>query len=1001
MKTTLGVSLLALAFVTGAYSQAVAGFGGITGTVTEGSSGDGLPEVTLILSNQSLGFQRTFTASDDGIFDMPALVPASGYSLKASRKGFASREIKDIQVLVGQTLNLIVPMQLESISTKIEDFHPPQVEDTKNVASIVATPEQFDSLPSPGRVLSQFVLLAPAVTQDRSSGIVGFRGEEVTNSVLTDGNDTTNSFHYRQPGIAPQVSEDAVLEMQMLSAAWPAEIGHAMGGVVNAVTRSGTNTLHGDAYDFFAERGWTATDGHAPGFQDGVRQQQAGASLGGPILPGKVFGFLNFEALNNNSQGLDRITNPLIATAAGTSVLASNCKAAAAQCTAAIDFLNPQMNVTVPRSLVSRTGLAKFDYRPNQANSFTFEGDAMHRNAPNGILNAVLTPDSGPGYNGSYDAETRYAKAGYTRTITADTINEARVGWYKDRFSEYADSSLLPSTGLLAINIAGTPVGANPAYPSVLSEQRYQFVDNFTLTAGSNSLKLGVDYSRNQDWMYQPANYHGTYDYSSLTAFAEDFSGNTKILKNYSDFSQSFGNPLTDLKPRIWSAYAQDTWKVSLRFTVTAGVRWEKTLVPQPATANATYYQTGSIGSPNTNFSPRIGFAYKADDRTVLRVGLGTYYQPFPGELMRLLNTWNGVYQANITVDPLRSGSLVYPAIFGPTATLPTGMQDLAFAASKFRNPYSEQGSVEIERELAKGTTLTVGYIDSRGNKLWTQADQSLVSTTTTNKTYTIDNASGAQVNTYTTQIFTNRTTYAHPYQIENEGESRYKAVNVQLRAQLPGGLTFRTAYTWSHTIDDVSGAPALGFIPSNTAPGDFASDRGDSSLDQRQRAVVSWTWQPRLAPGQSPAARFLVNGWQLSSIATLASGLPQTATVAVNGQQFTGLTMAYTTSMNGSDGWQRVPFEPVNSLRMGPEYNVDLRITRILPFTERIKGMLMFEAFNAFNTQYDTSLNTIAFTATSGVLKPVAGVGTGTSSYDPVYGTNARRAQVAFKLVF
>jgi hypothetical protein len=995
------VSLVALVCASVTYAQAVAGYGGITGTVTDRSSADGLPDASLVLSNASLGFQRTFTVTDDGIFDMPALVPAAGYSLRVTRKGYVTREITDLRVSIGDTMNLIVVMDQEGSESKAESFHAPLVEDTKNVVSRNVTPQQMDGLPSASRLLNPFVLLAPAVMQDPATGVIAFRGEAVTNTMLTDGIDTTDTFHIRQPGAGVPVAEDAIAEIQTLSAAWPAEMGHSMGGTVNTATRSGTNRLHGDAYDFFTDRNWFATDRHAPGFQDGTRQQQAGASLGGAILPGKVFGFVNFEALNNNAQGLDRITNPVLSNSDGTAIVASNCKATASQCTATINFLNPLLQTTVPRSLAVRTGLAKFDYRPNQANSFTIEGDAQHRGAPNGILNGTVNPDAGAGYNGSYYEDTRYAKAGYTRTVTAGTINEARFGWYKDRLSEYADPALLPSTGLLGLNIAGTNFGANPSYPSALSERRYQFVDNFTLTTGSNTIKLGIDYSRVQDWMYQPANFHGSYDFPSLTAFADDFTNPLHVLKDYSTFSQGFGTATTNLYPRIWSAYAQNTWKASQRFTVTAGIRWEKTLIPQPVNTNSSYYQTGSIGSPNTDFSPRIGLAYKLDDRTVLRVGLGTYYQPFPGELMRLLYTWNGTDQVNLTVDPFRSGSPLFPTIYAPNASIPTGTQDLAFAATKFRNPYSEQGSVEFERELAKGTTLTVGYIDSRGNKLWTLVDQSLLGSTTTAKTYNIENAVGAVTGTYTAQIFTNRTAYAHAYQVENEGFSRYKGLDVQLRAAVGRSLTLHASYTWSHTVDDVSGAPAVGFIPSTVTPGDFRSDQGDSSLDQRHRAVVSWIWQPHVTSSTSAAARFLLNGWQISSIATMASGLPQTPLVVVNGQQFNGMTMTFTNTLNGSDGWQRAPFEAVNSLRMGPEYNVDARITRTLPFSERIQGSLMFEAFNVFNTQYDTSINAIAYTATSGVLKPVAGVGTGTASYDPMFGTNARRAQIAFKLVF
>ncbi len=1003
MRTILGVTLLALASWTGAYAQAVAGFGGITGTVTDSSANDGLPDATLILTNESLGIKRTFLASDDGIFDMPALVPASGYGLKVTRKGYTPRTISNITVPVGDTLNLIVPMDREGSSVKSE-FKMAEVEDNKNVISMNVTPEQLESLPSPSRVLSQFVLLAPAVTEEPRTGVIAFHGEKFTNSVLVDGNDATNTYVYSQPGIAPQLPLDAVVEMQTLSGVWPAEFGHAAGGIVNIATRSGTNGIHGDGYEYYASHDWTAGDRFAPGFQDGIKQNQAGGSLGGSIWPNKVFGFVNFDALNSSGAGLFRVSNQLLTNPEGTAILASNCKATPAQCTAAINFLNPLINVTVPHQLDMRSGVAKFDWRPNQFNSVTIEGNAMHRKAPDGILNAVLTPNSGPGQDGNLGDETRYVKAGYTRTVSESMLNEARVSWFKDRISLSTDPKLLPSTGLLGLNIAGTPFGANPTLPETQSEQRYQLLDNFTLTTGSNSLKLGVDYERVEDSTYQPWNVHGTYDYPSLTLFADDFTGNTKILKNYNQFSQGFGNAQTNLKPRVWAAYAQDTWKVNQRFTITAGLHWEEQQIPQPINQNTPYYQTGSIGYPKTDFSPRLGLAYRIDDKTVARVGIGTYYQPYPGELMRLLYTWNGIYQSHVSISPLQAGSPVFPVVFGPTAGLPTGTQVVAFAATKFKNPYTEQGSVEIERSLYHGVSLTLGYIDIRGNKLWTAADQLAIDASVVNKTYVIQNTSGVQTGTYTSQIFTYKAGYAHAYQVENEGESRYKGVDAQLHAQLKYGVTFHTSYTWEHSQDDVSGRPLfqfMSFLPATTIPGDFASDRGPSSLDQRQRAVMNLVWAPRLAQGQSGAERYLLDGWQFSAIATLATGLPETPLVVVNGQQFNGTIATNPSTLNGSGGWERVPFEGVNSLRTEGEHIVDARITKGIYFTDRVRAMVMFEAFNALNSQYATSVNTIAYSATAGVVRAVPGVGDGTSSYNPVSGTNARRLQIAFRVVF
>jgi outer membrane receptor protein involved in Fe transport len=1001
MRRALALCVLALAGFQGVKAQEVAGFGAVTGSVRD-TAGEGIPDTTVLLANDALGIRRTMTTTDEGLFDAPALVPAAGYSLKVTRKGFIDWEIKSFTVPAGQTVNFKIPLDIEEPAAKIDPATALSlVEDNKTGVSIQVNPMLVQNLPNNGRLLEPLVRMAPSVNQD-PTGILAFRGESFTNSLLTDGNDTTNSYYFHKPGIGPQVSGDGVQELQVLASGWPAEFGHTAGGIVNVVTRSGTNTIHGSAYDYFHPRMWNSVDRYAPGFNPAERQHQPGASFGGPILADKLFGYVSAEAINGDSNAINRITTQVIANPFGTSVLASNCKANAAQCTAAINFINSQMNVTVPRSLHSDVGLAKVDYRFSEFHTFTLEANARHVNAPNGAVMDTVAPNGGLlGANGSYGEETRYAKAGWTGILAPGLVNEFRGGWYHDRIATYTDTGLLPSTGLLSLNVAGVSLGANPNYPSVVSENRFQLVDNFTLTSYAHTLKIGADLSKNQDYKNQLISRYGTYNYSSLTTFAEDFSNNPLGFRDYTNFTQTFGNPIDDLQSKRYQLYAQDTWKAGPRITITAGVRWEKAHLPQPTTPNSNWYQTGTIPSANTDFAPRLGIAFLLDDKTVLRVGYGFYYAPYVGQLLDELFADNAIYRTSVTINPVQSNSPVFPKLLSSSA-IPTATENVVFSSAKFYNPLTWQGTAALEHSIDKNTTITLNYLNTRGVKLWASYDQNPSPPTITDS-YNIFNAAGTQTGTYSSLIWTARdsTSFAHVYQIDNAGLSRYTGYALEVRRRMAHGLAVQASYTRSNATDNLSGSPILGFAPSNTIPANYGFDQGPSALNQKNRAVVNFNWQPMVGDSVAPALRWIVNGWGVSGIATVASGLPETPLLLITGQQFAGVTMLYTNSFNGSGGWSRAPFVAVNSLTTGNQYNLDARLTRTLTFTDRVKAIVMIEAFNALNKQYSTGLNTLAYTATSGSIRPIPGGGDANAASAFPYGTNARSAQIAFRVVF
>ncbi|SPE38123.1 hypothetical protein SBA3_2780027 [Candidatus Sulfopaludibacter sp. SbA3] len=208
-------------------------------------------------------------------------------------------------------------------------------------------------------------------------------------------------------------------------------------------------------------------------------------------------------------------------------------------------------------------------------------------------------------------------------------------------------------------------------------------------------------------------------------------------------------------------------------------------------------------------------------------------------------------------------------------------------------------------------------------------------------------------------------------------------------------------SYTFSHSIDDVGGPSIVPGVPIPYAPGNYAGDKGNSAADQRHRGVLNWVWTPTVFKSPSAAERILANGWQISGIATVASPQSVTPIVLVSGQQFTGVAMEYLNSLNGSGGWNRVPFDAVSSLKLGYLYNVNARVGKTLAFTERIRASLAFEAYNVLNSQNTTSVNNVAFVATAGVLRPVSGIGAPIASSAYPYGSTARRAQVSFRFEF
>lgn len=1013
MKKHLAQSvLICLGFALSVFAQQ-AGVGSITGIVQD-ASGAVVPGAKVVVANESMGVTRNLESNQDGIFLAPSLVPATGYSVKVEATGFSPYERKDIQLLVGQQLNLNIQVTVAGAAQTVEvTSGAPIVETTKTGVSQVVTTQQIDNLPINGRRVDSFVLLTPGVTNDGTFGLVTFRGIAGGNTFLTDGNDTTNQFYNENAGrtrISSQISQDAVQEFQVLSNGYSAEYGRAIGGVVNTVTRSGTNDVHGTGYWFFRNRSLNARDPYAA-INPPEWRHQFGASISGPIIKDKLFYFFNAEITRRNFPGFNRIINTSYTDAAGNFNAACPAGITAAQCNAARDYMLRGNNTVIDRQANSELLFGKLDYQVNSRNSLSASFNYLRWISPNGIqTQATLTNNNLLSNNADSTVRTRYGRLAWTSIPSNTMVNEARFGWFKDRLFDAVNGDLIPAqTGPLGVTVAGTMVGTATDYPRLNpSEQRFQFADNLSWNVGKHGLKFGVDIVSTQDYLNILRNQAGTYSYGNFAAFALDYNRvlGTNGLPQYQQFTQTFGNPILDFTTKDYNFYVQDQFRVSPKLTLNLGLRYEFTNLPTLQQVNPDYPQTGTIHEPGKNFAPRIGISYSFNDKTVVRGGFGMFYARYQGSLIQTLNFSNGLYQPQILVTPTNAGSPVFPNKLASLQGLPAGNVSLTFASPDFRNPYTLQGDFAIERELTHNLGLTLSYIYSRGVQLLTNRDLN-IGPEGPAVTYRVNDASGNQVGSFSTPTYltANRVDrrYQRIIQVENGGQSWYNAFVAQLNKRFSHGLQGSIAYTWAHAIDMGNigaGNNALFYDTLRTyANGNYAADKGSSNLDQRHRLVLNSIWAPTFTKNTDWVSRYLVNGWSLSQITTIASAQFATATLRVSGTPFTGA--AFTNTINGFGGTNRVPFLPYNTLPIDDIFRVDARLSRELPFTERVRLWINFEAFNVFNHVSDTFVNTEAYSLTNSVLTPTAGLGAGNQSQGFPDGTNARRAQVSLRLVF
>ncbi|PWU12041.1 MAG: hypothetical protein C5B51_01475 [Terriglobia bacterium] len=1015
MAAACGISLAG-----GIPAQQLAGTGSISGVVRD-VSGASVPDAQIEIRNEARGIRRVLKTDVGGAFSAFALEPAAGYSVIVAKEGFATQENIGVKVQVGEDVTILVTLAIAAPQTRVTVAAAPGAGLAKMGVSQVVTDSEILNLPINGRRVDTYVLLTPAVVPDGVLGLVSFRGIAGGNSFLTDGNDTSNQFFHENAGrtrIFTQISQDAVAEFQVLSTAYSAEYGHASGGIINTVTRSGSNETHGTAYWFFRNRTLDARDPHSS-VNPPERRHQAGASLGGKLIKDKLFFFLNGEIHRRGFPLVASLARPPLFDGAGNFV--GTCKATASQCAAALGFLGRQFRV-LDRWADSELGFGKLDWQPSQRQQVSASFNYLGWRSPNGFqTQAVLNNGEGVGANGDSSVRTRYGRVAWRFLASGTRFNEFRLGWFKDRHADNINPALVPpETGLVQITVEGQPnLGVNAELPRIdPSENRFEIADTLTMVAGRHSWKFGAGTVHTEDFLQYLSNRHGTYEYADFTSFAQDFSGNTAGARRWQSYSQRFGNQIFDESIQDYHFFAEDQFRWGSSLALHYGLRYEYSALPQPPAANPEYPESGRVPSSKTNLAPRFGLSLGFNrGRSVVRLGYGMFYARYHSGVIGTFFLENGVYQQPVQLDrrflsdpqtgPVFPNALPQP-IRTPQPSDPAFAStiDLTFPSKDYRNPYTHQADIAIEHTLSPTTSISLAYLWSRGLHLTTVRDLN-IGPAGAPVTYQINDAQGHDIGSYVTPGYrlVNRVNprWRRVNSVESGGNSYYNALVVQLRKRFSRGFEGFLAYTWSHAIDFNQGGGNDNIFfndgPRSLWNGDYRGDKASSQLDQRHRLVISSTFEPTFARNSGALVTWLVNRWRLSQISTFASAQPATPDVLIVGVPFPGA--AFNSTLNGFGGSPRVPFMPPSSLDVDQIIRTDARLTKVLRISEGHQVHLNFEVFNLLNHVSSTSVSTVAYKAEGAVLSPVPHLGEGVASQGYPDGTNARRAQVSIRYLW
>lgn len=827
------------------------------------------------------------------------------YEIKVHHPGFVEAT-HSMTLTVGAAFDLPVSLTVGSTETNVTvNDEAAVVEAARTQIAGTISQTEVSSLPLNGRNFLDLALLVPGVSPTNTAnnqlfaetsavpgqGISVGSQRNFSNNFIVDGlsaNDDAAGLSGIFYGL------DVVREFQVVTSGGQAELGRAMGGYINMVTKSGTNSLHGDLYGYLRNQRLSAANPLSHSKLPST-QTQYGASLGGPIIPDRTFYFANFEQRKLNQSGLITIAP------------------------ASVDIINARLAAVGYRGALISTGLypnpvhnsnllGKMDHQFSQSDQFSVRYSLYDVHSTNsrgaGALNA-------PTASSGLDNTDQTLAASNILTLSPRTVNETRAQYTHSSLGALPTDPIGPAVSISGVASFGTLSGS----PTGRLNKLYEVVDNISHQVGGHALRAGVDLLYNDSMITFPRSIRGSYSFSSLANFRQG-------IYNNSGYTQTFGNSVvSQANPNI-GFFAQDEWKVTPRFIVNAGVRYDLQFLD-------------NISTDTNNVSPRAGFAWTpfASRRTVVRGSFGLFYDRLPLRALAnaLLSSGNSTIinsssQLSVSLSPTQAGAPVFPNILPSTGLPPGVLVNFSTMNRHIQNAYSEQGSFEIEQQLAGRSSLSVGYQHLRGLHLVMSINQNVptcVAAGTNN---------GCRPNP----------NYGNNSQYSSLADSHYDGLHVSFLQRPVRWGSFRISYAYSKALDNVGEF----FFSSPIDNFNIWQDYGRSDDDQRHRFVLDGIIHSSMAPANSAWQR-VSHGFSLSSMLQYYSPLPFNVTSGVN-------TIQGTVSRPVVNG----AFLSRNAGTAFDFFNVNARLSRTFAFSDRVGLEAMAEAFNLLNHVNGVALN-------------------------------------------